>query len=107
VKNLAEFQILGIIERVKTAGKYLTISVCAKYPEKIGEVWKVQEYWNTISVVDERLKHRARAYCRGDLVFIRGRIRHVAPRCGSCTSRTVELVAEELSSLASRDRSEN
>ena len=51
MRNIAEFQIIGRVGKVKTVGSTTRVSVCANYPvkDKQGE-WQDNPHWNEVTI---------------------------------------------------------
>ena len=102
MRNIAEFQIIGRVGKVKTVGSTTRVSVCANYPvkDKQGE-WQDNPHWNEVTIFHDSTQGYVNKHIdKGDLVFARGRIRQNSYDKDGETRYTVDLVCTDISRLA-------
>ena len=102
MRNIAEFQIIGRVGKVKEVGSTLRVSICANYPvkDKNGE-WQDNPHWNEVVIFQEGAQGYVTKHVNaGDLVFARGRVRQGSYEKEGETRYTVDLVCSDFSRLA-------
>ncbi|SDR63417.1 Single-strand binding protein family protein [Rhizobiales bacterium GAS113] len=102
MRNIAEFQIIGRVGKLKRLGSTIRVSLAANYPfkDKEGE-WKEDPHWNEVTIFQGELQDRVwRQIQSGDLVHARGRIKQNSYVKDDETRYTVDLICNELSRLA-------
>ena len=77
MKNIAEFQIIGRVGKIKSFGNTTRISICANYPKRDNQgQWEDDPHWNEVVVFADKTRNYIRQYIdNGDLVHVRGKIR--------------------------------
>ena len=102
MRNIAEFQIIGRVGKVKEVGSTLRVSICANYPvkDKNGE-WQDNPHWNEVVIFQESTQGYVTKHINaGDLVFARGRVRQGSYEKEGETRYTVDLICSDFSRLA-------
>jgi single-stranded DNA-binding protein len=102
MRNIAEFQIIGRVGKVKEVGSTLWVSICANYPvkDKNGE-WQDNPHWNEVVIFQEGTQGYVTKHINaGDLVFARGRLRQGSYEKEGETRYTVDLICTDFSRLA-------
>ena len=102
MRNIAEFQIIGRVGKVKEVGSTLWVSICANYPvkDKNGE-WQDNPHWNEVVIFQEGAQGYVTKHVNaGDLVFARGRLRQGSYEKEGETRYTVDLICTDFSRLA-------
>ena len=102
MRNIAEFQIIGRVGKVKEVGSTLRVSICANYPvkDKQGE-WQDNPHWNEVVIFQESTQGYVKKHIeQGDLVFARGRVRQGRYTKDGEERFTVDLICSDFSRLA-------
>ena len=102
MRNIAEFQIIGRVGKVKEVGSTLRVSIRANYPvkDKQGE-WQDNPHWNEVVIFQENTQGYVTKHIeQGDLVFARGRVRQSRYTKDGEERFTVDLICSDFSRLA-------
>jgi single-stranded DNA-binding protein len=102
MRNIAEFQIIGRVGKVKEVGSTPRVSICANYPvkDKQGE-WQDNPHWNEVVIFQESTQGYVKKHIElGDLVFARGRVRQSRYTKDGEERFTVDLICSDFSRLA-------
>jgi len=102
MRNIAEFQIIGRVAKVKDVGSTLRVSICANYPVKDKQgVWQDNPHWNEVVIFQESTQGYVKKHIeQGDLVFARGRVRQGRYTKDGEERFTVDLICADFSRLA-------
>lgn len=102
MRTFAEFQIIGRVGKITTAGPTLKINLAAEYgrTDKDG-TFRHNTFWNTVTLFEERqIAWITKNVAVGDLVHARGTIRETSWEKDGETRYGVTLAAREFSLLA-------
>jgi len=98
-QNIAEFRIIGRINRVTKREKVSYVSVAANYNRRDGDEWKSDPHWNSV-VCFSNVASKLDTAGKGDLVHITGRVRETQHGENNDTTYRTELIADTFSILA-------
>ena len=99
MQNIAEFRIIGRVNKVTEHNKVAKISVAANYNRQEDGEWVTDTHWNEVTVFG-RLIERATKIDNGDLIHVTGRVRQNSYDTTDGKRYTVELIADGLAVLA-------
>ncbi len=77
MKNFAEFQITGRVERIELFDSAMRVSVTANYHRQ-DDTWTLGDevYWNEVLIFRQATRNYITDYVQqGDIVYVRGRLR--------------------------------
>jgi single-strand DNA-binding protein len=99
MQNIAEFRIIGRVNKVTEHEKVAKISVAANYNRQEDGEWVTDTHWNEVTLFG-RLIERATRIDKGDLIHVTGRVRQNSYDTADGKRYTVELIADGLAVLA-------
>ena len=99
MQNIAEFHIIGRIDKIDAAKDVTHISVAANYHRRVGDDWKTDPHWNRVTSFG-MLRDRLTKAKKGDLVRIIGRVRQTSYEVEGETRYSVDLIADGFAILA-------
>ena len=97
MRTHAEFQIIGVVGKITTAGSVLKVSVAADYGRKDDRGdYQQNSYWNTVTLFNERTIDWVKEnVAPGDMVHTRGTLRETSYDKNGDTVYGITLAAEQ------------
>lgn len=106
MKNVAEFQIIGRVGKVKAFDNATRVSVCANYRRQDeNRNWTDDPHWNEVVVFSKRDRdYIANNIDTGDLVHVRGKVRQSSfqDKTSGEDRYTVDLIALDFGRLSKK-----
>ena len=93
--QFAEFQILGRIGKITSNDSVTHIDVASNMPRKQGDQWVEDTAWNRLTCF-AKTKERADGLDKGDLIFVRGKMRQSSYDKDGVTIYTVDMIVDRL-----------
>ena len=99
MQNIAEFRIIGRVNKVTEHNKVAKLSVAANYNRQEDGEWVTDTHWNEVTLFG-RLIERVAKVDKGDLIHVSGRVRQNSYDTADGKRYTVELIADGFAVLA-------